>query len=175
MTTIRLSLKDFPASYRQLGPRLNEAALRGAMRGAHHAVATLQRATSAAGPANPQGVGTGGAVNTGHYKRAWKAERLSDGARVYNVAPYASVIEHGRRAGTKMPPKEVITRWIQRRLGKPLKEARAMAFVVQRAIAKRGLVGRKVMTNAQFDIMQDFYQDLVAELDREMARQGFTL
>ena len=169
MTTIVLKLSELPASYRSLGPRLMSAAMRGAARGAMHAVSTLQRATSAAPPANPNGVGQGGAVNTGFYKRAWKWRATPDGALVYNVASYASVIEKGRRPG-KFPPKEVIVRWIQRRMGKSLKEAQALAFVVRRAIARRGLLARNVAGGARKDIEANFWVDVLAELDRELRK-----
>jgi len=66
---------------------------------------------------------------------------------VLNTAPYASIIELGRRPG-KFPPPGVLRGWITRRLGKTEAEARAMEFVVSRAIARRGLRARLVMTNS---------------------------
>ena len=170
-TTLHIDPKELGAWYRKLGPRMNKAALRGAKRGGLHAVSTLQRATSRATPANPGGVGTGGAVNTAFYKRAWKSEPTSTGVRVYNAARYSSIIEYGRRPG-KFPPLAVIRDWAQRRLGLSRKEAERAAFPIARAIAKRGLVPRKVLSNALPQIHSHFLQEVVAELDREMARQG---
>ena len=144
--------------------------MRGARRGALHAVSTLQRATGTASPANPAGRGTGGAVNTGHYKRAWKWEMEPDGARVHNVAPYASVIEEGRRAGSRFPPTTAIKEWAQRRLGLSEKEAKAAAYPIARAIARRGLVGRKVLGKALPKIEEDFIQGVLKELEKEMTR-----
>jgi hypothetical protein len=169
MTTIRLQLSEFAPVFQRLGPRLVTAAKRGALRGALRAVSTLQRATGQASPANPGMKGEGGAVNTGHYKRAWKAEQLPDGARVYNQAPYAAVIEHGRRPGT-FPPLKQIERWAQRRMGLTPKEAKAAAYPIARAIARRGLQGRKVMTNVQPQIERDFLEEVRKELERELAR-----
>lgn len=159
MTIVRIDLDQLSATYSKLGPRMVDALKRGAMRGAHHAVAILQQATSKKG-----------VVNTGFYKRAWKAEKTGYGARVYNQAPYASIMEHGRRAGKRMPPKEPIVRWIQRRLGRSEQEARRLAFVFQRAIARKGITGRKVLADSIDALTDALKADVIAELDREMAK-----
>jgi len=172
MTSVTLSLKDLGTSYKVIGTGMVNAAKRGALRGALRAVSTLVIATGQASPANPGNKGQGGAVNTGHYKRSWKAERMSDGARVHNTAPYASVIESGRRAGSAFPPIKLIERWAQRRLGLSPKEAKAAAFPIARAIAKRGLKGRKVMEKALPKIEQDFLVEVEAELALELAKGG---
>jgi hypothetical protein len=169
MTTVHLKLEELAPVFRRMGARTVAAAKRGALRGALRAVSTLQRATSMATPANPKQIGVGGAVNTAHYKRSWKAEQLPDGARVYNSAPYAGVIEHGRRAGS-FPPLREIERWAQRRMGLNPKEAKAAAFPIARAIARRGLLARKVMGNAQAEIEQGFLEEVRKELERELAR-----
>lgn len=173
MTSVTLNIepKELGQWYRKLGPRMNKAALRGAKRGGLRAVAILQRATSAAGPANPGGIGTGGAVNTAFYKRAWKSEPTPTGVRVYNGARYSSIIESGRRPG-KFPPLAVIRDWAQRRLGLSAEEAKRAAFPIARAIAKRGLVGRKVMATSLPKIYTYFLQAVVAELDNEMKKAG---
>ncbi len=170
MTTIKLQLGELAPVFQRMGPRAVAAAKRGALRGALRAVSTLQRAVGQAPPANPAQKGVGGALNTGHYKRSWKAEQLPDGARVYNTAPYAGVIEHGRREGSAFPPLKEIERWAQRRLGLNPKEAKAAAFPIARAIAKRGLLARKVMGNAQAQVEKDFLEEVRKELDRELAR-----
>lgn len=173
MTAVVLNIdpKELGPYYKKLGARLNKAALRGARRGGLRAVSTLQRATSKAIPANPGGVGTGGAVNTAFYKRAWKSQPTPTGVRVYNAARYSSIIEYGRRPG-KFPPLAVIRDWAQRRLGLSAEEAKRAAFPIARAIAKRGLVPRKVMTGSMPQIHSQFLQSVVAELDRELARGG---
>lgn len=170
MTTVHLKLEDLAPVYKRMGPRAVAAAKRGALRGALRAVSTLQRATGMALPANPGQVGVGGALNTGHYKRSWKAEKLPDGARVHNSAPYAGVIEHGRRAGSAFPPLKEIERWAQRRMGLNPKEAKAAAFPIARAIARRGLIARKVLGNAQAEIEKGFLEEVKKELERELAR-----
>lgn len=170
-TVIRLDPKQLADWYRRLGKSLPAAARRGAIRGALRAVQTLQKATGTAPPANPNGVGVGGAVNTGYYKRAWKHEALPDGARVYNAAPYAGVIEHGRRIG-RTPPLDAIQDWAQRRLGLSRKEAKRAAFPIARAIAKRGLVARKVLENSLPGIEKDFIAEVQKELETTFLRGG---
>jgi len=171
MTTVKLTLSELVPAYKNLAAGQFKAARRGAIRGALRAVSTLILATGKAGSANPGHTGEGGAVNTGHYKRSWKHEALPDGARVYNLAPYASIIEHGRRPG-KFPPISMIEKWAQRRLGLTPKEAKAAAFPIARAIAKRGLVGRKVMTNVLPKIEKDFLEEVEKELAKELAKGG---
>jgi hypothetical protein len=160
MTTVTLKLSELAPAYRNLGAGQVKAARRGAIKGALRAVQTLVAAT-----------GKAGAVNTGHYKRSWKWEALSDGARVYNSAPYASIIELGRRPG-RFPPISLIQRWAQRRLGLSLKEAKAAAFPIARAIAKRGIAGRKVMTDAMPKVEKDFLEEVEKELAKELAKGG---
>jgi hypothetical protein len=172
MTSVTLKLSELVPAYKNLIPAQFKAARRGALRGALRAVSTLIIATGKAGSANPGHKGEGGAVNTGHYKRSWKAEATPEGARVYNTAPYAGVIEHGRRPGSSFPPLKLIERWAQRRLGLTPKEAKAAAFPIARAIAKRGLAGRKVMTNALPKVEKDFIEEVEKELKAELAKGG---
>lgn len=164
MTVFKLPLSALGGQYKKLGAGVKVAAAKGIQRGAFRVQATLQQLTGQAPPANPNGIGTGGAVNTGFYKKAWKIQMLPDGARVFNAATYAGIIDFGRRPG-KFPPKEVIVRWIQRRLQKPEKEARKMAFVVQRAIAKRGLLARRVLSGNVPMLKQIWAEELTKELD----------
>lgn len=165
-TVINIKLADLPAQFRKLGKRLPVACRRGALRGALRAVQTLQRATGLVPPASPYGAT--GAVNTGFYKRAWKYEATPDGARVFNAANYAAVIEYGRRPG-RFPPSAAIVDWAQRRLGLTREQAKAAAFPIARAIAKRGLQPRRTMTDKLPDIEKQFFEELVKELDRELS------
>jgi hypothetical protein len=151
---VKIDMKQFVEQTRRMTEELMPTAIEGAYLAALRGVGIMQRRTREAPPANPAGKGSGGAVNTGDFLRRWKAEQLSDGARTYNESPYGPVIEHGRRAPKKPPPKEVIVRWIQRRLGKTEDEARSIAFVVARAIGKRGLIGRKIAEDGQDEISE---------------------
>jgi hypothetical protein len=148
--------------YRKLGPRLAVAARRGAVSAAEHSISILKRATDQKK-----------ALNYGVYKAAWKFDRLPDGACIFNGMPYAGIIERGRRPGARFPPKEAIVRWIQRKFGKSEKQARAMAFVVRRAIARRGLKPRLVLGDSMRTITKQFRADVILELDAELkGRRG---
>lgn len=169
-------IKMDPAAYalymRRLGPAFKAAALRGTQRTALRAVAELQQATSVAPSPHPRGVGgPGGAVNTGNFKRSWRWGKLPDGASVYNMAPYAGVVEYGRRPGATMPPTRPIAQWIQRKLGKSAKEAQGMAFAVARSIAQRGLIGRKILTNYIPKLRSNLNTELIAEFNRSLGKR----
>ena len=164
MAVFKIQLSQLSSQYQKLGKALMPAALKGVQRGALRVQSALQILTGQASPASENGAV--GAVNTGFFKRAWKTQMLSDGARVYNAAPYAGVIEHGRRAGSKMPPKEAIVRWIQRRMGKSEKEARSLAFVVQRAIARRGLLPRRILSGNTPNLKKIWAEEITKELDK---------
>jgi hypothetical protein len=69
-----------------------------------------------------------------------------------------------------MPPVRPLAQWIQRRLGKPAKEAEGMAFAVAKAISKRGLVGRKILTNYIPKLTHNFNTELLAEFSRSLGR-----
>lgn len=91
-----------------------------------------------------------GAVDTGKYLRSWKVNRVTldkiRGVLITNSAEYMAVIERGRGLGKRPPPTDVIARWAQRRLGLPYKEAKRAAWPIARAIGRRGLYARRVMT-----------------------------
>ena len=56
------------------------------------------------------------AVDLGGYKLAWRATRIPRGAAVDNTAPYAPVLEYGRRPGRPGPPLQPIIAWANRKL-----------------------------------------------------------
>ena len=91
-----------------------------------------------------------GAVDTGKYLRSWKVTKTTlngiRGVLITNSASYMAVIERGRGAGKRPPPVDVIARWAMRRLGLPYKEARRAAWPIAKAIGRRGLYARRVMT-----------------------------
>jgi len=115
-----LNSREFAAYHARLAAEFRPAVLRGVHSGAQRAVGYLVQRTRAAPPANPAGVGQGGAVNTGAFIRRWKAVRLPDGAELVNDSPYAGIVdpdaEYGRRPGSKFPPKAELIAWIKRRL-----------------------------------------------------------
>jgi hypothetical protein len=168
MAVIRMTLGRYVAYRQRIAERFLPAAMRGALSAAMRGRVVVERLTREAPAANPAGVGSGGAVDTGAFLRAWKAEATQDGARLYNDAPHAPIVERGRRAGAAMPPPDAIARWVRRRLGVSESEARSVAFVVARAIATRGLVGRKIAERAAPEIAKLAVDEIRRELDLEM-------
>lgn len=226
-----LNSKQFAAYHSRLAEQFRPTIMRGVRAGAARAIPYLVDRTRTAPPANPGGVGTGGAVNTGAFARSWRAIPLPDGAALTNSSSYAPVIEYGRRPGT-FPPKAPLIEWIKRRLlTKPKTKKRRgpresaesshakaeqrrleaaikrvgahdpkygprrrppdarkakgrriaslddqaarLYFPIARAIARRGLIGRKIITAqvAQDAIIDIVQREVAAELGREMGRQ----
>lgn len=91
-----------------------------------------------------------GAVDTGKYLRSWKVARATingiRGVLITNSAEYMAIIERGRGLNKRPPPVAVIARWAQRRLGMPYTIAQRAAWPIARAIGRRGLYARRVMT-----------------------------
>jgi len=131
--------------------------------------------------------------NTGYYVRAWKAERRSDrtSIRVYNLAPYAGVIEEGRRPqpgrtaprpGTPRRPRgsgpipmeqlpafrKAIAAWVMRKFGLPYEQAYPVMWAVSNSINKRGIPARRVLGDATPTIATAFAQEVERELKRAL-------
>ena len=158
MATIRISMKDYAAYQKALGGRARAAVERGVYSGVLRCLPLLHARTRKL------------AHNIGYYLRAWKAERIPKGARVHNVAPYAGVIEWGRRKGARRPPIEPLVRWAQRKLGLSEKEARGVAFAIATAIKKRGLPAKHVLTGAAAEMRKLVGLEVERELKKEMGR-----
>ena len=56
---------------------------------------------------------------------------------------YGPVVEEGRRPGS-VPPPEALRPWVERKLGVPSSESKGVAFLIARAIGRRGTPGRRV-------------------------------
>lgn len=168
MATIVLDAKEFARYHKTLAAGFERAAMRGLRSGAARAVAYLIDRTRHAPPANPGGKGRGGAVNTGEFVRAWRVLNTPEGARLMNDRPYGPIIEKGRRVGAPQPPQAPIARWAQLRLGMSRKDAKAIAFVIARAIKRRGLLGRFILTadEAKVMILQLVREETIRELER---------
>lgn len=86
-----------------------------------------------------QNVAKGGAPH--HIRISRSVQPIS--ASVRAIGADAATWEIGRRPGAKQPPREVIASWAA---GKGL--GRDLAFVIARAISRRGLKGRFYMRKA---------------------------
>ena len=87
-------------------------------------------------------------------------------------APYAGYVEFGRRPGGAMPPwKEgsPLYRWVVRNLESRDGDFESAAFLVARAIARRGIPGRRMFARA-FEENQSRIDKRIRELMDEIAR-----
>ena len=141
-----MTVKQLHRYLKGLPKALRKEVVRGIRVGAQRAVAIAQAAGDTAPAASDRG--SQGAIDTGRYRRSWRVRNVPDGAIVMNVAPYADIIERGRRAGRKMPPNKVMIKFAQRKLGLSLKEAKRAAFPIARAIKRRGLRPRRVLKDS---------------------------
>ena len=78
-----------------------------------------------------------GTNNTGQLSQSIKSERIKGGIKVGTNTGYGLYVEFGRPAG-KMPPRNVLLRWVQRKLGLSGNEAKSAAFFISKKIGKRG-------------------------------------
>lgn len=170
MATITVDLPNAGKLFRRLGDQLKPTLLLGARSAAAQMLPIMVKQTQNAPPASPRG--SRGAFNTGDYRRRWKATAQiggtegNPGVLVSNSAPYAGVIEYGRRPGSRPPPREPIARWAQRKLGLPYAEARGLSWVIAQRIAKRGLMPRRVLTSDQTEklLVEALERDVLHEL-----------
>jgi hypothetical protein len=169
MTVAIFKPKQYQEYMARLATNYMPTVKRGLLSGAMRTLPTMHRRTREASPANPSGTGKGGAVNTGNYLRAWKARATENGAVVENESPAASIIEYGRRPG-KMPPRDAIARWAQRRLGLKEDDAKGIAFVIGRAIKARGLKARNVLSGATEELAKIILQETEREIKKELER-----
>ncbi len=165
-----LNSKQFAIYHQHLVDRFRPAVIRGVHSGAARAIGYLVDRTRTARPANPGGIGSGGAVNTGEFMRGWRVLRASDGATILNTKAHSPIVEHGRRAGSKFPPRAPLVAWIRRRLRMTEEQAQRMYYPIAKEIARRGLIGRKILDadEARHEIMRLVELEVVAELNRAM-------
>lgn len=167
MSAHKIDIKDWPAYVTKLGDRARTALQRGLVSGAQRCIPLMQKRTEQAPPASDGG--RPGAFNTGNYRRHWKVKNVPRGVAVYNDAGYAGVIDGGRRPG-RMPNLGAIEAWAKRRLGLSDKEAKKAAFPIARAIKKRGLKPRQVLSGATQQLADVIQQEVMRELKAELAR-----
>ena len=88
-------------------------------------------------------------------------------------APYAGYVEFGRRPGGAMPPwreGSPLYRWVVRNLESRDGDFESAAFLVARAIARRGIPGRRMFARA-FEENQSRIDKRIRELMDEIVRR----
>jgi hypothetical protein len=117
----------------------------GQMEAAKASLHLLQQRTRTAPPASANG--GRGAVDTEAFLKGWKVESSGLETAVRNRAKHAVFVEEGRKAG-RPPPVRALIPWVRRKLGPPTELLGAVAFLVARAIGRRGLWGRFILAGA---------------------------
>lgn len=116
------------------------------------ALDAVREATERAQPASPGG--DQGAVASGAVKSGWQVTvdeptlylQLSNAAANPEGRAYTGFIEQDRFPGQKAPPTKAIELWLMQRYGKADKRA---AFLIARAIKRRGLTRRKIVQSTR--------------------------
>lgn len=126
-------------------------------------------------------------VDTGRAKSSFRVAQVADGAVVSNEAPYFPVLDGGRRPNRPGPPLEPILQWVLRKrlvLDKKGKghtraavrkspdlmaQARSLAFVIRRAIQRRGQPARHITTEPNLTAS---IQALIAKMAADVAGGG---
>lgn len=99
-------------------------------------VDTVQTQVAARTPVNT-GALRQGVVTSVHGNIIWGLQ-----GRVHEVMPHGEVVEFGRRPGGKQPPTGPIEFWVIRKgLAAAGPESRSVAFLIARAIGRRGTIG----------------------------------
>ena len=80
---------------------------------------------------------TQGTNNTGQLSQSIKSERVKGGIKVGTNTGYGLYVEYGRPAG-KMPPRNVLLRWVERKMRLSGNEAKSAAFFIGKKIGSRG-------------------------------------
>lgn len=111
-----LNSAQFANFHKRLAERFKPAVMRGVRSGAARAIPYLVQRTRTAPPANPGGVGSGGAVDTGALVQSWRVIAAPDGASIVNMAAHGANVEYGRKSGSKFPPRAPLIAWIKRKL-----------------------------------------------------------
>lgn len=103
-----------------------------------------------------------GLVDQDQFKHSWDHRRLDNGAELGNDAPYADVLEYGRRPNRPGPPLAPIQEWVERKLVPngivDAEEAGEAARAIRWAIHKRGMEGRKILQGLRPWMLREYTQ-----------------
>lgn len=109
-----------------------------------------------------------GVGDQGFYLASWGAQAIPEGAVLENTAPYAGIIEHGRRPNRPGPPLAPILGWVMRKLVRSGEvteaEAPGVAFLIRRSIHEHGTAPRNILRLTVGRIRPRFQRAAVAAL-----------
>ena len=85
-----------------------------------------------------------------------EVKKIFDGCHeVQFLCDYASVVEFGRRAGSRMPPREPVLMWLMAKFNMTLDEASKREYAVRLKIAKEGIEPYPFLRMAVNEVMGD--------------------
>lgn len=87
-------------------------------------------------------------IHKKEYLAGFNVIILTRGAQLRNDAPYAMIIERGRRPGSAPPPVDAIRTWVEDKIGLEGAEATAVAHRIRQTISVRGTGPKLIMLNA---------------------------
>lgn len=146
----------------KLGRLMGEVVKRGQTRAAMETLRLLKEGTQNAIPASRYG--HRGAIDTRSFYNGWEVMHRGRTVTVTNNAKHAVYVERGRLPG-KAPPSAALVPWVIRNLGVDEREARGLAFVIARAIGRRGLRGRHILEKALPAIKRVHMREVERALD----------
>lgn len=161
MTSAPMTLRELQRYLTALPKALEKSVVRGIRTGAERALPLAVSAGDAKG-----------VFDTGEYRRKWKTRNLNDGASIDNTSGHGDIIEKGRRKGRRMPPRRVISRWAERKLGLSPEEAKRAAYPIARAIARRGIPGRHVVRDMMPEIIKVVLDEVKAAISQALHSGG---
>jgi phage gpG-like protein len=125
----------------------------------------LAKAGQRAGLAVEAGAKRYAPVDTGNLRRSITTKTAGRVTVVGTNVQYARVVEFGRGAGTTPPPTAPIAAWLSRHGGDP-----NAAYVVARAIGRRGIAGRSYLLKAFHELTPKIRAEFAQVPKRVIAR-----
>jgi hypothetical protein len=169
MTTVKLDIREWADYLEELGQRFKPIVMLGIQSGTSRCVPLMQTRAMNAPPASTHG--KPGAMDTGLYRAAWHSGPVRNGYRVYNMRPYAGVIDGGRRAkGVNKEGMRDLAAWAHRKLKLDEDAAKAAAWGIAKELSRRGLQPREVMSGGLDEMTKLVMEEVLTHLDVELGR-----
>jgi hypothetical protein len=170
---IKTDIKGFTDYVDKLKDRFMPAINDGVYAGATRCLPLMLQRTEKTSPAsNPNGSTRAVGANN-LYFQSWHVERKSFGARLFNSAPYAPIIEYGRRPNkpVSIQGRKDIGKWAKKVLHLSDSEAEAASWAIAKSIQKKGLLPRNVMTGADQEMSKFVEEAVLEKLDAELNKK----
>ncbi len=155
--TIRCTPAEFPALIRRRLAQDTEEAKKAALDACWMAYREARRLTKARG-----------LIFTEEYHGSFYARPTPKGAVIGNDAPFALVIEKGRRPNRPGPPLAPILEWVEGKLGLSGDEAKEAAFHIREKIHRKGTKPHAILEQAA-NKLQEYHRNACR---RRLQRRG---